>query len=412
MRGPLLAALLAAATTGHARVERLVQVPQAGRVVVTLDRDVYEHARADLGDLRLRANGGTEVPYLVQRVESDPPPAFRQPHRLNKGQLKGIGPTATLDFHEPVLKSELVVSLSGDNFRRRVTVEGRNRGERVWNTLTDDAYVFAVPGPPPARYEAVRLPENNYQFLRLSVQPDAEEKGPVEINDVWVRPQARRKPPEVPLAVRWSRAEDPRARETLLTLDLGARHQPLRAVALDVTDGQFFRGVAVEARRDPAAGAPAGGGLWWQPLGEGVIYRYSRAGETHENLRLEIVARERVLRLRVRNLDDRPLEVRGAVAMVPVERLVFDAERGRAYRLQYGDPERAAPAYDLQRTVGDAAVWIAQAAEGSLGEPSRVTKPDPHVPWTERHPALLWAGLGAVVAALGAVTWRALRSAD
>jgi hypothetical protein len=407
----LLVAVLAAAA-GPARVERPVHVPKAGFVVVTLDRDVYEHARMDLGDLRVSEAGGTEVPYLVQRAETDPPMAFRQPRRLNKGQLKGVGPTATLDFHEPVLKSELVLALSGDNFRRRVVVEGRNRGERQWTTLTDRAYVFAVPGPPAARYESVRLPENNYQFLRVVVEAEAGETAPVEIEDVWVRPQPGRKPAEVPLVPRWSALEDPRARETLLVLDLGARHQPVRAVVLEVADDRFLRGVAVEARRDPPAGAPPGTAVWWQPLGEGMIYRYPRADGAHESLRLEIVARERVLRLRVRNLDDRPLDVRNATAMVPVERLVFEAKPGRAYRLSYGDPGRAAPSYDLQRTVGDAAIWIAQASEGSLAEPSRITEAVPLPPWTERHPALLWAGLGAVVAALGAVTWRALRSAD
>ena len=35
------------------RFERRIDVPQPGRVTVALDRDVYENARADLGDLRI-----------------------------------------------------------------------------------------------------------------------------------------------------------------------------------------------------------------------------------------------------------------------------------------------------------------------------------------------------------------------
>jgi hypothetical protein len=44
---------LAAAPPDVPTVERRVDVPRAGRVTLVLDRDVYEHARPDLGDLRV-----------------------------------------------------------------------------------------------------------------------------------------------------------------------------------------------------------------------------------------------------------------------------------------------------------------------------------------------------------------------
>jgi hypothetical protein len=402
---PAAALLLAAASAG---TERGVGLPRAGKAMVELDADVYEHARPDLGDLRVRDDQGREVPYLLQRAFDEPEPGFLQPRTLNRGLVKGVGPTATLQFEAPVLKTELVLSLSGDNFRRRVIVEGRNRGETAWTTLTEGAYVFAVPGPPAARYESVRLPENNYQFLRLTVEAASDEEEPVVIRDVWVRPEPRRRPREVPRTPRWSRAEDEKARETLVTVDLGARHQPFRALQLEVGPGAFFRGVEVQARRDPPSpGAP----IWWQPLGEGAVYRYVRGDDTHESLRLEVSGRERILRLRIRNRDDLPLELRAVTVLVPVERLVFEGLPGRSYRLAYGDPRRPPPQYDLQRTVGDAALWVAQAEVASLGPAQRVTVEARPAPWTERHPALLWAGLVTVVAALAAVTWRALRAA-
>ena len=81
-------------------------------------------------------------------------------------------------------------------------------------------------------------------------------------------------PPEKrrPAAVAKGRGRAPR--ETILTLDLGARHQPFRAVHLDVDARAFFRGVVVESRVDPG---PAGPGeaapLAWTALGEGAVYR-------------------------------------------------------------------------------------------------------------------------------------------
>ncbi len=171
----------------------------------------------------------------------------------------------------------------------------------------------------------------------------------------------------------------------------------------------------MEARIDPF---PAGAGeaalpLSWRYLGEGAIYRYEEGGETREGLRLDVAGRERVLRLRVRNRDDRPLDIRGATAFVPVERLAFEARAGGPYRLMYGDPRLSPPTYDLVRTAGDPALFAARAVPAALLAPRSVPGlPPPTPPWTDRNPVLLWAGLLAVVAALGAVTWRALRAAD
>src|SRR5262249_26221073 len=161
---------------------------------ITLDRDVYERARADLGDLRVRDGQGREVPYLLERVADEPVRERRTPAIENRVFTRGQQVQATLDFGAPTLKSEVTLHLSGDNFRRRVKVEGRARQETEWATLTDSAYVFAVPGPQAGRYETVPLAENNFPLLRVTVfnGPDDPEK--VEILDAWTSPAARRRP--------------------------------------------------------------------------------------------------------------------------------------------------------------------------------------------------------------------------
>jgi hypothetical protein len=405
---------LAPMAVAAAVTERTIVAPAPGRVVVTLDQAVYEGARADLGDLRVRDAQDAEVPYLLERVDDQPLRPIERPLVRNRAFVRGQQAEATLDFGAPTLKSHVTLSLSGDNFRRRVKVEGRARQDPRWATLTDSAYVFAVPGPLAARYETVPLPENNFPLLRVTVYNGPDDPDRIEILDASTRPEERRRPREATLAPRLTRAEDVAARETILTLDLGARHQPFRGVRLDVSDPAFFRGVAIEARVDPAPGA---GGerslpLAWRYLGEGAIYRYEDQGEARECLRLDVSGRERVLRLRIRNRNDRPLALRGAIALVPVERLVFEARAGGRYRLRYGDPRLSAPGYDLARTAGDPALFAARAQQGQLLAPQAVPiAPPAPPPWTERNPALLWAGLVAVVTALGAVTWRALRTA-
>jgi hypothetical protein len=410
----VLAALLLAAAGAGAEAppvgsfERSIQA-RPGKVTLALDRDVYERARADLGDLRVLDDQGQQVPYLLERmwpaVEAGP----RQPRVLNRAFVRGESSSVTLDFGEPVLKSELVLALGGDNFRRRVSVEGRNRQDERWETLTDGAYVFAVPPPAAARYESVSLPENDFPLLKVTVYNGPDDRQPVEIGPVSARPLQRRRPLEREVRLPLRPLEDAQSHETRVVADLGARHQPFRALVLEVGDTQFFRGVLLEAREEAPVG-PEQEPLW-RALGEGTIYRYDEGGERRERLRLDVAGRERMLRLRIRNRDDRALDLRGLSVVTPVERLVFEARAGRRYRLVYGDERIAAPVYDIARTVADPALWIAQATEGRLSQAARVVRAAPLPPWTERHPGLVWGALTGLVALLGGITWRALRAA-
>jgi hypothetical protein len=392
--------------------ERAVQVPQAGKVSIVLDRHVYEGARPDLADLRVLDQTWAQVPYLLEEPWSGPEVTLKQPRSLKRGLKGAENATLTLNFGEPLLKTGLLLSLSGQNFRRRVMVEGRNKHE-PWTTLTDSAYVFAIPEPTAARYESVRLPENNYQYLRVTVFRGPDDSPRIEILDTWARCEGRRRPRETPVApIHQTRSEVTELTETQLTLDLGARHQPFSGLVVDVADESVLRGVVLEARRDPGPPTPGGPppSFAWTKLGEGSIYRYQNGQHASEQLRLDVAGRERVLRLRIANRDDRPLEIRSVTVMAVAERLVFSAEAGRSYRLTYGAAGLARPGYDIQRTVRDPAVWIAQGREGTLGPPVRTPAVAQAVPWTERHKSILWGGLVAVVLLLGGVTWRALKA--
>ena len=280
-----------------------------------------------------------------------------------------------------------------------MAVEGSDDGV-AWVRLVDEAWVFAVPGEEEARYETVDLPENDFQRLRVVVHPAPDESGRPGIEDAWVPGDGRPPRGEERLVARWSEAQDPKARETWLTLDLGSRHQPFHAVELDVADERFFREARVEARLDPRA---PGGAPGWEEIGRGALYRLDHESRRGECLRIEARGRERALRVRVRNLDDRPLQFRAVALRVPEERLLFEAERPGLYRLTYGSPDRTTPSYDLARTAGDLAAWIDAVPALRLGPPRRLTVArEEDRPWTERHPSLLWGGLSGRRGAGGA----------
>jgi hypothetical protein len=406
----LLAAAAASASSPPA-FERTVEADGPGRVAVRLDRDVYEAARADLGDVRVLDDAGHLVPFVLDRGERAARSEERRPALLNRGRTAAGEATVDLDFGpRPAARSRLQLRLSGDNFRRGVGVAGSADG-REWTTLVDEAWVFAVPGPEAARYEALEVPANDFRLLRVRVRPGPEEAGRVRVEDAWVPTEARPPVREDTLEPRLARAEATEG-ETWLTLDLGAAHQPFHSIELDVADLRFFREAIVEARREPAGRAGPPGAVSWAEIDRGALYRLGPASRPSQCLRLGVAGRERVVRVRLRNRDDRPLEVTGARVRVPVERVVFEAGTGHRYRLVYGSTE-APPRFDLGRTVGDVGAWAAGARDAALGPPRRLRAGAANeAPWTERHPALLWAGLVAVVAALGTLTWRAISPRD
>jgi hypothetical protein len=401
----LLAATVAAQDPEAPAFERAVEVPGPGLFAVRLDAHVYEAARPDLGDLRVVDAAGGAVPYVLDRGALPPGPA-RRPRMRNRGHLAGGVASVVLDFGERVHKQSLTVRSSGANFRRRVTVEGSDDGQS-WTTLTDGAWVFAVPGADPGRYEELSLPRNDFSLLRVRVHPGDDERSPVSIEEAWVPGGVRAHRREERIVPRWSRADDPASRETWLTLELGARYQPFDAVELEVEDERFFREARLEAREEPrlSPSDPVAPADRWRPVGQGVVYRLRNGGNVRECLRLPLTGRGRVLRLRLLNRDDRPLRVSAVGVLAPVERLLLEDGRGPLV-LTYGAPALGAPRYDLGRTL-DPPLEVPLA---TLGPPLRRDVVADVLPWTERHPALLWVGLLVVVAALGTLTWRALRS--
>lgn len=391
--------------------ERPVESIQAGRTAIVLDRHVHAEARPDLQDLRVVDEQGRLVPFLLEQatIAAD---TRLEGAVLNREFVAGRTESLTVDFGAAIRKTAIVLSLSGDNFRRRVSVEGSDDGHTFW-ALVDDAYVFAVPGNPPARFETVRFPENDRRYLRVTVHRGDGDRKRFEILSVSAVAAPRRVARTETLQPALSRFEDPERHETQLILDLGGRAQPFETIRLDVADASFFRGVVVEARRDDVAprsdGEPRA--ARWAGLGEAAVYRYTENGQLREQATIVVAGRERALRLRIANRDDQPLQIRSASVEVPIERVLFEALPGQGYRLRYGGAPGAAPQFDLSRTAGDPASYGVNAVEARLGPPRAVAEGADTRPWTERHPRLLWAGLLLVVAALGAVTFRALRAA-
>ncbi len=86
----------------------------------------------------------------------------------------------------------------------------------------------------------------------------------------------------------------------------------------------------------------------------------------------------------------------------------FEAATGAHYTLYYGDPALSSPRYDYARLFAKRADAVEATAGPEQPNPAYQPRPDER-PFTEKHPALLWAVLIAVIALLGAIALRAGR---
>ena len=309
----------------------------------------------------------------------------------NRGFTPDGSATVVLDFGKRLEKDRLVLGLTGDNFRRRVTVEGSDDGES-WTTLTDDAWVFAIPGPEAARYENVVLPENDFPLLRVSVHPGARERGRIwDSRGLGAGGGGTRPSRGDPVAGLEPGVGGPAGGDLAHPRPGGA------PPALRGAWSWRWRTSVSSGRSGPRSG-----GTWpWAtpiarprrnggtPSGREWSIASTTRGSCARGCGIDARGRARALRVRILNGDDRPLVITGVRVRVPVERLIFEAEPGVEYRLTYGAPDLAPPVYDLARTLGE----DPEASTAELGPPVRRAVEADVLPWSERHPLLLWIGL-------------------
>jgi hypothetical protein len=173
--------------------------------------------------------------------------------------------------------------------------------------------------------------------------------------------------------------------------------------------GNFSRSVLVEA-------APASGG---KPVRfSGSIFRVhtvrDRIVVDQEQYALEIDGYippidSGLIRwtVTVDNGDDAPLAFDTVRLAMRERQLCFDADSGAAYVVYYGDSTLAAPQYDYASLFQPSDHPQQATVDVEHNNPTFHIRPDTR-PFTERHPALLWAALIVVILCLGAIALRSV----
>ncbi len=352
-RFSLLLALLATVTGGAAvtstewQHRQSLNVAAPGLTKLTLPAATFDSAQPALTDLRLVDAQGQEVPYLLDRDLSvrgvEPgrllsPRSFRPTPNGDTTQL--IFETGTTD---PLDAIDLETSVPF--FLKAAHVEISADGTE-WQSLGSAVPVFRQFGA-----EQLRLSLNRQKAAYVRVTLDDFRSRQVAFTGAKLLPAPTRAapPPLIPLGAQITR-RDEFAGETVLTVTLDGRHVLLAGLTLDAKDPLFMRRVTVAIRE--VQGAVSGERI----IATGTIYRVALDGapaRAQLGLPLDFTPPTRELLVHIHNGDSPPLTLDGVSAQQYPVNLLFLAPAAGTFTLLSGNPQVAAPRYDLAAFAGE-----------------------------------------------------------
>lgn len=393
----LASLLLLVPSASHSRYQRPVQVSAAGQNYLSVDETTWNHARRDLGDLRL-ASGDTEIPYAfaVQRGGSEEQrkelSVLQQANVGGKTQFL-IGMAGLTEYDHVQLK------LATRNFVSHAKVEGSDDPHaRVWAGL-GSTILYDLSKENLGSNMMLRLPRATYKYLRVTID------GPVSPSDVQgATSQMAEEHPPMWRNVGSTTAQAQQDKDTVFTFSLSDKI-PVDRVVLSMAAApttNFRRDVEIRDEKDN-----------WLGTGEIERIHMVRGGQKIDSEQ-ETVSFSGIghptIKVIVHNGDDRPLNFTGASLEQLERRVYFDASAPAQLTLYYGDEKLNPPVYDyaklFQQTKSPSLATFGPETD-NLAYSER---PD-NRPWSERHPVLLWIAILAAVLGLGAVALRSMRTA-
>jgi hypothetical protein len=308
-------------------------------------------ARGDLADLRLRDASGGELQYLLVAPAEEPSRWIRAakirplpPAKTESGAELDLGAVRTVAGLEVVFRDA--------GYLKRARLEGSADGRR-WVVLAPELVLYQLPLDPSACGGAacpgelvlreVRFEPAAARYLRLVLDDRRSPRlrPPTLARALLARELAPAPGPSIPLPA-FVRPSEPGT--SRLALHLPGPHLPVRAIALEVNAARLARKARVlEAHL-------AGGRLAPVELGSATLLQVERDGVRASALRIPVDRPEELeLELVVDDGDNAPFALTDVRAeLAPLPWIYFESKDGKPVEARLGDPERAAPRYDLE----------------------------------------------------------------
>ena len=380
--------------------------PSAGVYQFTVPLHVMGQSRDDLGDLRLFDGENHEIPYAIRVRQGVNEQQEFAAQVFNRATIGASASEVTLDLGEYNREhNEVEIQTSGENFRRRVNIEGSDSG-REWRTLKNNAVIFGFQSDGKSlEANHVSYPTSRYRYLRVRVNADelSDDRAPEIANvTVMMTVQEQGELSTWQVAVPdYQLLRNQGAHSTAWTIDFGAR-VPCSRLNLTIEDASFYRPFQVEAFDDPQNP---------RLLASGNLSR--RAGEKPNPSIITFDQEEHVqkVRLQVTDYSNQTLTISAITASAPARELVFELKQPQSLplRLFFGNQKISEPHYDFEKELS--AKLKTPPIQSTVGESNKnlAFTPEP-LPFTERVPWLIYLVLAGSGVALGWILFSLARS--
>ena len=391
--------LSAADTSYFARTRPITANPQLPTNYFVVDEEILQHARPDLGDLRIY-DGATQVPYALAAQSGGVQSAEHEAKILNLGVMGG-STEFDLDLTETVQYNRVRLHLDAKDFLVTARISGKDAlsvGKTV-DLGTSTLYDFSREDL--GSNFALKLPTGSFRYLHVRLTAGIR---PEQVKGASVFSLEEKKTYWTDVGSCSSPAKVASGKDTLIACDL-PESVPVDRILFSIAAGQvnFRRSVRVNSQDE--------GGSRQMAVGEISRVQMKRGGAVVDSEQLSIGViwpHSPHFELVIANGDDAPLRLERVQPQVVERRAFFEPKNAATLHLYYGDGKLESPSYDYAKFFKDSEPAVAASLGAPEANAAFTGRPDDR-PWSERHPAVLWIAMVAAVAGLGLLALRGLK---
>jgi hypothetical protein len=374
---------------------RDVNVAQPDRQnYIVVDDELWNHSRADLGDLRLY-DGETPVQYSLSEQSGGMSSEEVEAKILNLGSVSG---QTEFDVDAGNLNEydRIRLRIETKNFVATASVSGGNTVAQDFSTVLTPTTLYDFSSEQLGSNFVLKIPTSSFRFLHVKLSSVI---APEQVHGASIFNLREQQASWT--SVGSCAAPQQKPRMTVIVCRLPSK-VPLNRIQFQVAPHQvnFRRAVSVEDAKG-------------MQLTNGEInrVRVNRGGKlvTAETMAFAISGGYDQLTVNVENGDNPPIEILSVQPQTFERRIYFDPQGKTALKLYYGDAKLSAPVYDYARFFHlDDSPAQAQLGAG-MRNPQYAGRADER-PWSERHTAILWAAMLLAVLVLAMLAIRGLRA--
>ena len=339
-------ALAATSSISYFHYQRALQpVGLSGQHYLVVDESIFQHARRDLGDLRLFERE-TAIPYKLV-VESGGSVAAQKTVGILQPGIVAAKTQFLIDVSAVQDYDRITLQLAAKNFVVHARMEGQDdlHGQR-WAALGTTT-VYDLSDEKLGHNSTLHLPLSAYKYLRVTF--DSSVVKPADI--LGATAGVTREEKAVWHEVHGQFNQVQKGKDTILAISVPA-HSPVERIKVEVDPSQvnFRRAVEFRDDRGQIYGQSEVSRIHMLRTGQKVDFEQTALAVcTACAESVEEAAGAEPLKIVIHNGDDPPLKITGAELQQYERRIYFDAAAGAQPVMFYGDEKLESPQYDYAK---------------------------------------------------------------